>query len=277
MSNLQQRIITGVLYGVVLIGSVFLSEYTLVGLLLLVLIISLRELHKLFARLGVYPQTWFSYSASLLLFSACIYFTLSKAMLGIEIKELLITLAVLAGMITLLFITELFRKYPRPIENIGLSILAPFYLAVPAGLLASSSITPTAEYQPWVPMFFFLFMWASDTGAYFTGRAFGKHKLFERHSPAKTIEGLAGGILAAALTGIGANAVLGGNILFWIFCGAAMAVTGTLGDLFESMFKRQADVKDSGTILPGHGGILDRFDSTFLSAPVYFILIRLFM
>ena len=119
-------------------------------------------------------------------------------------------------------------------------------------------------------------MWASDTGAYFSGRAFGKHKLFERLSPKKTIEGFIGGLITAGLVGIAAFYQLGTLPLWaWITTGIIMSITGTLGDLLESMLKRQTGIKDSGTILPGHGGILDRFDSTFFSAPVYWIILQL--
>lgn len=118
-------------------------------------------------------------------------------------------------------------------------------------------------------------MWASDTGAYFTGRFLGKHKLFERLSPKKTIEGFLGGVVTAMITGFLASLFFeSSSALYWILTGAIMSVTGTLGDLFESMIKRQFQVKDSGTILPGHGGILDRFDSTFISIPVYWLLIN---
>ena len=124
----------------------------------------------------------------------------------------------------------------------------------------------------------FFFIWASDTGAYFSGRAFGKHKLFERISPNKTIEGFIGGLVASALVGIAAHHFLGEiSLISWMCIGAFVSITSTLGDLFESMLKRQSDIKDSGNILPGHGGILDRFDSTLISAPIYWFLLHVFM
>jgi phosphatidate cytidylyltransferase len=123
---------------------------------------------------------------------------------------------------------------------------------------------------------FFIITWFHDTGAYLYGKRFGKHKLFERISPKKTWEGSIAGALVAILTSAGFSSLVPGIAWFdWIVLAGLIIIFGTFGDLAESMFKRSLNIKDSGHILPGHGGILDRFDTVFISAPfvfLYFIL-----
>lgn len=129
-------------------------------------------------------------------------------------------------------------------------------------------------------VYLFLAIWGSDSGAYFVGRAFGRHKLAPHLSPKKTIEGSIGGILCAVLLVVLFNVYLGENMLFKyvevILFGVLISIIGQIGDLAESMLKRFADVKDSGNILPGHGGILDRFDSIIMAAPFVLYLHILF-
>jgi len=119
-------------------------------------------------------------------------------------------------------------------------------------------------------------LWSNDTGAYLTGMGFGRHKLFERHSPKKTWEDFIGGVLIAAGVGI----IIGHfytelDWMQWAGMGAIIGIIGTMGDLVESMFKRSINVKDSGSILPGHGGLLDRFDGLFLAVPIVYAYIYL--
>lgn len=131
-------------------------------------------------------------------------------------------------------------------------------------------------------VYLFLAIWGSDSGAYFTGRLCGKHKLAPALSPKKTKEGAIGGVLCAILLVVLFNVYLGENALLSypvaILFGIVISIVGQIGDLAESMIKRFADVKDSGKILPGHGGILDRFDSIIMAAPfVYYLLIIISM
>jgi phosphatidate cytidylyltransferase len=124
---------------------------------------------------------------------------------------------------------------------------------------------------------FFLLIWLNDTGAYFIGSLIGKHKLFERISPGKTWEGSAGGTLFALLTAWGLSYIFPQiDRTHWLILAIITVVTGTLGDLVESMLKRSLGIKDSGNILPGHGGMLDRFDAVLLSAPFVFVYLALF-
>jgi phosphatidate cytidylyltransferase len=276
MNNLQQRIVTGTIFGVTLIGGILWNEYALAVIALFIIIIGSAELNNIFNRINIYPNNFFVFVGNISLFGLCIFFALFKDDLSLLRKEIFLIFACFIGFYLLLFATELFRNKEKNLENLGAIFFSTIYIALPIGLLTISSVDNAGNYNGWRVLFFFFFMWASDTGAYFSGRAFGKHKLFERLSPKKTIEGFIGGLITAGLVGIAAFYQLGTLPLWaWITTGIIMSITGTIGDLLESMLKRQTGIKDSGTILPGHGGILDRFDSTFFSAPVYWIILQL--
>ena len=124
----------------------------------------------------------------------------------------------------------------------------------------------------WPPLSIFILIWCNDTFAYLTGRLLGKHKLFERISPKKTWEGFIGGLLFAVLAGVLLAYFLEWSYIKMITYGIVVGAIGTAGDLVESMLKRNVGVKDSGNILPGHGGILDRFDAVLFVVPVVFFL-----
>ena len=134
----------------------------------------------------------------------------------------------------------------------------------------------TGSYNHGIPLGFMLMLWANDTGAYIMGKSFGKHKLFERVSPGKTWEGLAGGILSAVVAaGVIARYFTVLDTWQWLCVALIISVFGTFGDLVESLFKRSRQIKDSGAILPGHGGLLDRFDGLLLAAPIVFVFLKL--
>lgn len=167
--------------------------------------------------------------------------------------------------VPLLFVLELFRRKGNPILNIAVSVMGCFYVLVPiVSMLAIWSLRPV------VLLAFFIIIWASDTGAYLTGMCFGKHKMFERVSPKKTWEGLFGGFVFALVVAYIFSVCNPdvGSLFSWMLFSTMVFVMGTLGDLVESLFKRTLNVKDSGAIMPGHGGILDRLDSALLAAPV---------
>lgn len=130
-------------------------------------------------------------------------------------------------------------------------------------------------YSPWMPLGWFILIWLNDTGAYFAGRSLGRHKLAPAISPGKTWEGWAGGLLASMGAALLLAAWMPAEAPWWILA-LVVSVMGPAGDLTESALKRRAGVKDSGTLLPGHGGILDRFDSHIFAAPLAAIVLRLF-
>ena len=183
----------------------------------------------------------------------------------------LVIVAIIAYLFALLIpIIELYQKSEKPFENIAVLILPIFYIAVPFVLMniiyAENNLNILA---------FFIFVWTSDVGAYCFGMLLGKHKLFPRISPKKSWEGFLGGIITAIIASILVSNFMfdGKNLKHWIIISIITAVFGTLGDLVESMLKRSVGVKDSGNIMPGHGGMLDRFDAVFLAFPIVFVYI----
>ncbi|MCQ2283739.1 MAG: phosphatidate cytidylyltransferase [Bacteroidales bacterium] len=186
----------------------------------------------------------------------------------------------LLGYVAIMVVAELFRRRPCPIEQIGKGVFGMLWIVLPLGLMATF---PTVS-RP-LALAFLLLIWGCDTFAYLGGSMYGKHKMFERISPKKTWEGTLTGIaLTMAMAVIlwripffKFGNLLYENIVLWIIFALVIALFGIFGDLLESLFKRNAGIKDSGNIMPGHGGILDRFDSIlFAITPVMLLLIFLF-
>jgi phosphatidate cytidylyltransferase len=168
-----------------------------------------------------------------------------------------------------LILAELWTKKEHPLINISvlvfgiIYVVGPFYLTIDMNLRDDS-------YMPSV-VAMFLLIWTNDTFAYLSGRLFGKTKLFERISPKKTWEGTIGGIVMTILLGFIIGTYINqGETMFWIISAIIIAPCAIFGDLLESLFKRSLGIKDSGTILPGHGGILDRFDAALFSIPFFY-------
>jgi phosphatidate cytidylyltransferase len=187
----------------------------------------------------------------------------------------------------LIMVIELYRKQDKPIDSLAHTFFSVLYTAIPFSMFpfaafsrtGLNSILPHSDiiFSPGIIIGFFILIWANDTGAYLSGMTLGRHTLMERISPKKTWEGFFGGMALAALVAWFLAGWLGVVDNFhWIAIAVIITVTGTYGDLVESMLKRSTGVKDSGTILPGHGGFLDRFDSAILSFPVVYLFISLF-
>lgn len=177
----------------------------------------------------------------------------------------------------ILMILPLFQRKGDPVLSSSLTFLGLLYVSLPIAvfnLLVFHPYKNGFDYQ--VVLFLFLILWLNDTGAYLTGKLFGKHKMFPRISPKKSWEGLAGGLLTALLTAWLSRPLFPDIPILhlWILC-PIIVIMGTFGDLVESGWKRSAGVKDSGKLMPGHGGILDRFDSLILAAPAVFVTINL--
>lgn len=179
------------------------------------------------------------------------------------------------------FLRELYSNKPNPFNNIAHTIMPSMYVGLPFGLLLLANqfvvMNAFAFDQNYVLILGFYFMlWSNDTGAYLSGKAFGKHKLFERISPNKTWEGSVGGaLLAMIVAGVNWYFFGGLELWMWLVIGLIIAIIGSMGDLVESLFKRSMNVKDSGKIMPGHGGILDRFDGLLISAPFVYAFLQI--
>jgi phosphatidate cytidylyltransferase len=186
-----------------------------------------------------------------------------------------------------LLIAELYLKAKDPINNWAYTMLPQLYIALPFSMLNVLAFPQAGSYSYILPLSVFVFLWMNDTGAYLCGSLLGRHKLFPRVSPGKSWEGSIGGglfVIAAALAVYYLTNQYGVNDLEltplqWAGFGLTVVVFGTWGDLVESLFKRTLNIKDSGSILPGHGGMLDRFDSSLLAIPatvVYLYTLTLF-
>jgi phosphatidate cytidylyltransferase len=259
MSNLYQRTITGAFFVAVVIGAVYFHFYSFLLLFAAVIVLSLLEFYKIIQTTDIIPQKWFGIVAALILF---VSFAIAQST-G-YFYFFLVNIPVLF----LVFIFELFLKNKLPFLNIAYTLLGIIYISLPVSLFNFLVISPGGNYYPDLVLGFFFLLWSYDTGAYLSGRLFGKNKLFERISPNKTWEGAIGGLFIS----IGIAYIISQYftlLLFeqWVIMAIIIAVTGTLGDLTESMLKRSTDIKDSGSLLPGHGGVLDRFDALYISVP----------
>jgi phosphatidate cytidylyltransferase len=179
-----------------------------------------------------------------------------------------------------LFISSLYHTTPDPVKDCAMSFFAQFYCA---GLLSTLNFIvfdpATNRYFPYIALLIFIFVWLNDTGAYLTGITLGKHPLFKRVSPLKSWEGFWGGF-TITLVSSQAIAYFFPEIIHWyqsLGLAIVTVVFATWGDLVESLLKRTYGVKDSGVLLPGHGGVLDRFDSVMLAAPAVYIYLELFI
>ena len=169
-------------------------------------------------------------------------------------------------------VAELYRKQAHPIHNWAYFLLGQVMVAVPFASLCFILFVPC--YRPLVLLAVFVTIWVNDTGAYLTGMAFGRHKMFERVSPKKSWEGFVGGAVLALVAGYVFHLFIPELSLWqWLVFAEIVVACGTLGDLNESLLKRTLHVKDSGHAIPGHGGLLDRFDSMLLAAPMVLIFL----
>lgn len=259
MKELIVRTLTGIYLIILLAGTILLGPVTLTGILLMVALLGTRELFSLYQLKMDLPRLWVAFSAILVI-------PISLMILRYQWSPWWLA-GVAAGWITGL----IWSGAAVP------GLLALLWISIPlATFLALGFVDQQAAYLPRLPMAVITLIWVNDTFAYLAGSKLGRHPLTPRLSPGKTWEGLTGGIMATLLggwilsriTGVGAS---GG----WIVVAILVSLLGLAGDLFESGLKRKKQVKNSGTMLPGHGGILDRFDSLFFTAPVILILFHL--
>lgn len=259
---LKTRVISACVFVPLILIATILGGWLFAALMLFVAIVGGYEFQRILAAQGVRFHFPLFCGFTLLVFLCSL---LSENYESI----VLIFLFLLFALLAVLFV---FGKL-RPVDA-GLS----FFGAVYIGLTLSAMVVMRSQMEHGIFLIFFVFIiqWLTDTGAYFVGSQFGRHKLMPKVSPKKSVEGAVGGVAVAIISALIFNAFT--HILPWgwlILVAACASVLGQIGDLVESAFKRWAGIKDSGNIIPGHGGILDRFDSLLFIAPFlcYFLMI----
>jgi phosphatidate cytidylyltransferase len=267
-NNLLQRSITGIAFVAVVSGATMLSVFTFYTLLFVVNFLCLLEFYELILPDKSKLEKYLGISAGCLIYTMFAFIFTANLSLGWYYHIIPVFL--------LLFVIKLFENSHREFATLGYQLLGLVYITLPLVMLAKMAMWNSLNYSAGLPMGFFFLLWSADTGAYFSGKAFGKHKLFERVSPKKTWEGSIGAAFFVLSVGYAISLVFDDlSAKHWMTIALIVLVFSTFGDLFESLLKRNLKIKDSGSILPGHGGVLDRFDGLFLSAPAVFFYLML--
>lgn len=277
MNNFIVRTITAIIFVAVIVAS-FLRAETMVLLFALVTGLTIWEFTGL---VNDRPQVTVNRMITTV---AGVYLFFAMAGFCSEITPTAVFIPYLITLVYLM-VAELYLKHEDPINDWAYTMMTQLYIALPFSLLNALAfhLTPENEviYDPVLPLCMFVFLWINDAGAYICGSLLGKHKLFPRISPGKSWEGsIGGGILVMLIAAsipylLEEFSLLTVNYspLQWAGLGLVIVVFGTWGDLIESLFKRTLGIKDSGNVLPGHGGMLDRFDSSLLAIPAAVVYI----
>ena len=268
MKEIHIRLLSGLLYILLLIFSLF-NEHAVIILFFVFGLICMGEFKKLIQLSSKIP-----YFIFIILYTVFAYWQLA---LNTDngLNEITQILMVLTIFVELFLIKDLFSGKTIPLFSTKRFILTTFYLS--SGFVFLILISNYYKvYNPSILLGSFILVWVNDSFAYLVGKNFGKQKLFERISPKKTVEGFLGGLFFSCIASY-FIATFTETLTFtnWLILGIIISVFGTLGDLIESKFKRQANVKDSGVIMPGHGGLLDRLDSIIFAAPFIYLFLRI--
>lgn len=268
MKELIVRAISGVLYAILFLLSLQ-SQHLLIGLFFVFGLICIAEFNKLISQRSIS-----SYVIFIILYLAFSYYQLVLDT-NEGFNEAIQILHVLTIFVMLFLIKDLFSKKVLPLFITNKYINTTFYLSS-AFIFIIIIANHYDSYNPNILLGAFILVWVNDSFAYLVGKNFGKQKLFPSISPKKTVEGFLGGLLFACISSYFIakyTYTLGSSE--WLILAIIVSVFGTLGDLIESKYKRQAGVKDSGVIMPGHGGLLDRLDSIIFAAPFIYLFLRI--
>jgi phosphatidate cytidylyltransferase len=257
------RAISGAVFVSILVLAILFSPSTFLGLFYILMLLSIFEFSKMLKIEGLEP-----YLISTTLFCSVVFQQWKIPTIYTDTLSILFVLSV--------FIKYLLKENSDPIKELGNFLLCIVYGCIGYIFIIKIPFTHgNTSYESILILGVFILIWSSDTFAYLTGITMGKTKLLERISPKKTIEGLVGGIVATMI--IAYLISLKFTILLpyqWVILGAIVSVFGVVGDLIASMFKRQTGVKDTGKIIPGHGGIIDRLDSIIFVAPFIYLYLK---
>jgi phosphatidate cytidylyltransferase len=279
VNNLLRRTITGAFIVVFVLGGLWLHpvSFFIVGAVMLAG--TQKEYYTMVRSTGVRPQVITGIITGFL-----VYFISTLVAMKVIPRE---SYLVLIPIMSVTMVVELYRRKDKPFDSLAHTFFSILYTAIPFSMFPYSAFTRTGlqplfsfnnwEFSPGILIGFFLLLWSNDTGAYLVGSAIGKHRMMERISPKKSWEGFFGGLLLTLIVARLLSGLLGVvDVKGWMIIAVIITVAGTYGDLIESMLKRSVGFKDSGNIMPGHGGFLDRFDSVVIAFPLVYLYIALF-
>ena len=272
MKGLKTRAISAVFFVVIVVSSIYASMTTAMILISIICGLCLKEFYQINLKKETNNtlRSWLYLTLSFFAFLLAFGHFKEGNLFNIALeKHALVSVL----FIPLLLVIELYLKSQNPFENVGKFALGLFYIAIPLSLLSSIVFIP--DYQPNKFMGILLLIWSNDTFAYLVGSKIGKNKLFPRISPGKTWEGTFGGGICTLFVAVGLSYLFGGwGMIDWIIIGLICSAFGTIGDLVESMLKRSKGIKDSGNMMPGHGGALDRFDAFIFVLPYIYVYLQ---
>ncbi|UIR55759.1 phosphatidate cytidylyltransferase [Sphingobacterium sp. SRCM116780] len=264
---MKTRAITGFFFIIVMVGSMLLGPTVFLGFFTLLSAWCLFEFYGIVDSEERKPNKLLGILTTITLFTTTACYSLG----WLEAKFILLCIPLFLAV----YIQALFQKRAFPFNDIGFTILGIAYVGLPFYCFTRLAFIGS-DFNHFLPLGFMILLWTNDTGAYLAGRSLGKNKLFERISPKKTWEGFVGGVVLAILVSMSFEKYFGTIPQWqWIVVAIIIGVFGTIGDLVESMLKRSLNVKDSGQILPGHGGFLDRFDGLLFAAPLVYLFLLL--
>ncbi len=277
LKDLLVRTVSALVFVLLIVGALWWSKWSTGVLFAVVLLGSLIEFYRLCRKTGAEPMYSVGIATSVAIFAvafaifkqwgAPVTDTTSRIVLGALLYAMLI--------VPTAFVCELWRKSPTPIANIATTFMGIIYVAVPMSMLLFVPQLLVGKWSALAMLAFMAIIWLNDVFAYLVGVTLGKHRLCERISPKKSWEGFVGGLVGAVGSAVLFGHILGGDLLIWGGLGLVTALAGVAGDLVESLIKREADVKDSGQMMPGHGGFLDRFDALLIATPfaVFYLIV----
>lgn len=269
--NFQTRTLTGIVFVAVIVAGLFIHPLTMA---LLGVIIGACCLWEFYTLTLLPEQTFFKGYMWLSGLLPMLY------VVGVNFLGLTVSPVITGALLFILFLgffLQLQYVSERPFNQLGLGFLGWVYISIPMSSFLLLASRYTQPFMPAAVLLLFALVWVNDTGAYISGVSFGRTKFFERISPKKTWEGTLGGVaLCMLLAAPYGKFILNGSPLYYAGMGLVIGVFSTLGDLIESQLKRSLGIKDSGTILPGHGGFLDRFDGFLMAIPAAYIYSLLF-